>query len=136
MACASRETVSFPFRSGYNPAAHYGAIMREFILKRWFLLLLVGGVALAAVMPQHLRPVVGLLEPKVIVSVALFLMAWCLESRNLWSTLLRPWAAIWAVMISYGLMPALGWAATGLRCKLPCGEDCPFPCDDCPLSER
>ena len=85
--------------------------MREFILKRWFLLLLVGGVALAALMPQHLRPVVGLLEPKVIVSVALFLMAWCLESRNLWSTLLRPWAAIWAVMISYGLMPALGWAA-------------------------
>jgi solute carrier family 10 (sodium/bile acid cotransporter), member 7 len=85
--------------------------MKEFILKRWFLLLLVSGVALAASMPRSLQPAVSLLEPKVIVSAALFLMAWCLESKNLWSTVLRPWAAIWALIISYSLMPALGWLA-------------------------
>jgi len=85
--------------------------MKEFVFKRWFLLLLIGGVALAALMPRQLRPAVGLLEPKVIVSAALFLMAWCLESSNLWSTLLRPWAAVWAVLISYCLMPVLGWVA-------------------------
>jgi len=36
-------------------------------------------------------------------------MAWCLESRHLQNTLLRPWPALWAVVISYGLLPALAW---------------------------
>ena len=86
--------------------------MKKFFLKRWFLLLLVGGLSLAAWMPRSLQPVVGVLEPRMIVSVALFLMAWCLESRHLWSTLLRPWPAVWAVFISYGLLPALAWTAS------------------------
>jgi sodium/bile acid cotransporter 7 len=86
-------------------------MMKEFFLKRWFLLLLVVGLTLAAWMPRSLQPMAGVLEPKLIVSVALFLMAWCLQSRHLWSTLLRPWPAIWAVVISYGLLPALGWIA-------------------------
>ena len=35
-------------------------------------------------------------------------------------------------------IPAIGWAAGngGLRSLLPCGEDCPIPCDDCPLAKR
>src|SRR5438034_678770 len=86
--------------------------MKKFFLKRWFLLLLVVGLSLAAWMPRSLQPVVGVLEPKVIVSVALFLMAWCLESRHLLRTLLRPWPAVWAVLISYGLLPALAWTAS------------------------
>jgi sodium/bile acid cotransporter 7 len=83
--------------------------MKEFCLKRWFLLLLVGAILLAAWMPRFLRPVVAMLEPKVIVSVALFLMAWCLESHHLRNTLLHPWPALWAVGISYTLLPALAW---------------------------
>src|SRR5439155_26639842 len=86
--------------------------MKKFFFKRWFLLLLVGGLSLAAGLPRSLQPVVGVLEPRMIVSVALFLMAWCLESRHLWSTLLRPWPAVWAVLISYGLMPALALKAS------------------------
>ena len=85
--------------------------MKEFCRKRWFLLLLVGSIALAAWMPRSLQPVVGMLEPKVIVSVALFLMAWCLESRDLRNALLHPWPALWGVAISYGLLPALAWMA-------------------------
>ena len=33
-------------------------------------------------------------------------------------------------------LPALAWAGSGLHCKLPCGDNCPIPCDDCPLSQR
>jgi len=58
-----------------------------------------------------LQPIARVLEPKVMVSVALFVMAWCLESRHLWNTLLRPWPAVWAVFISYGPLPALAWLA-------------------------
>ena len=34
------------------------------------------------------------------------------------------------------VLPALAWAGSGLPCKLPCGDNCPIPCDDCPLSKR
>src|SRR5205085_6264443 len=100
----------FPFQPSYNLACNpNGSSMKEFCLKRWFLLLLVGAIALAACMPRSLQPVVAILEPKAIVSVALFLMAWCLESHHLRNTLLHPWPAVWAVIISYGLLPALAW---------------------------
>jgi hypothetical protein len=33
-------------------------------------------------------------------------------------------------------LPALAWAGSGLQCKLPCGDNCPIPCDDCPFSRR
>jgi len=43
----------------------------------------------------------------------------------------------WVALIAALALPALAWAAgTGLRCSLPCGDDCPFPCPDCPLSQR
>ena len=42
----------------------------------------------------------------------------------------------WLALLVALALPALAWAATELRCKLPCGDDCPFPCEDCPLSER
>jgi sodium/bile acid cotransporter 7 len=107
--------ISFPFKPRYNPAFRgNGLIMKDLFIKRWFLLLLVGGVLLAAVMPRNLLPVVAMVQPKLIVPAALFLMAWCLETRSLWSTLLRPWPAIWAVIISYGLIPPLGWLAGSL----------------------
>lgn len=83
--------------------------MRRFLLKRWFLLFLVGGVTLAGFLPQRLRLLTDHLEVRVIVALALFLMAWCLESRNLLNAFLRPWPALWAVMISYGAIPVLGW---------------------------
>jgi sodium/bile acid cotransporter 7 len=83
--------------------------MRDALLKRWFLLLLLGGVMLAWLFPQRLRTFTNLLEVRVVVALALFLIAWCLESRSLWHTFLRPWPALWAITISYGLMPILGW---------------------------
>lgn len=46
--------------------------------------------------------------------------------------------AKWIALIAALALPALAWASagTGLRCLLPCGDNCPIPCDECPLSKR
>jgi sodium/bile acid cotransporter 7 len=59
------------------------------------------------------------LEPRLVVAGALFLVACGLESRRLAGAVARPVPALWAVLISYGLLPALAW----LCGKLLPGED-------------
>lgn len=88
--------------------------MKEFLIKRWFLLFLIGGVTLAGLIPHQLRLLTDLVDVRMVVASALFLMAWCLESRSLWDTLLRPWPVLWAVAISYGFLPILGWIGGSL----------------------
>src|SRR5205807_1197723 len=88
--------------------------MRTFLERRWFLLLLLGGLALAAGRPSWLAPFVRLLEPRFVVGMALFLMAWGLESRNLLAAIARPLPALGAVLLSYGALPALGWLGGAL----------------------
>jgi solute carrier family 10 (sodium/bile acid cotransporter), member 7 len=91
--------------------------MTQFLAKRWFLLSLLGGLGLAALWPAALRPWTALLPSRVVVAVALFLMAWSLESRSLGRSLVRPWPALWAAAISYGAVPLLalgaGWLLPG-----------------------
>ena len=81
--------------------------MKRFLGKRWFLLLLLGGLMLAWFGPAWLRQLTSWLDPRVIVGCALLLMSLCLESRRLYDALRRPWPALWALAISYGLLPAL-----------------------------
>ncbi len=81
--------------------------MHQFLARRWFLLLLGAGVLLALLAPDWLRPLVQPLPPQGLVAVALFLMAWTLESRRLGEALLRPLPALWAAVISYGALPLL-----------------------------
>jgi sodium/bile acid cotransporter 7 len=83
--------------------------MRPFLARRWFLLTLVAGVALAVAFPAPLEPAARLLPPQIVVSVALLLMAWGLESRSLGRSLLRPVPALWAGTLSYGFLPLLAW---------------------------
>jgi predicted Na+-dependent transporter/mannose-6-phosphate isomerase-like protein (cupin superfamily) len=83
--------------------------MRSFLVRRWFLLLLVGGVGLSLWRPGWVRPVVDPLSPRAVVASSLFLMAWGLESRRLLQAILRPGPALWALAVSYGLLPALAW---------------------------
>jgi sodium/bile acid cotransporter 7 len=87
--------------------------MIDLLRKRWFLLVLVGGLGFAALAPEALgwaRRV----PPQVIMAASLFLTAWTLESRSLYRTLVFPWPALWAVVISFGLLPLLGWHAASL----------------------
>ncbi len=84
--------------------------MKDLLGKRWFLLMLLAGLALGCLRPQWLRPATAWLEPRIIVAVALFVMAWSLESRSLFQALVRPWPALWAWSISYSALPALAWS--------------------------
>jgi sodium/bile acid cotransporter 7 len=81
--------------------------MRRFLTKRWFLLVLCGGVGLALVRPEWLRPVIAGLPSRGVVAVALFLMAWGLDGRSLYRAAVRPWPALWALAVSYIALPLL-----------------------------
>lgn len=84
--------------------------MLSFLAKRWFVVLLVTGVALAWLLPEWVRPWVERISPRAVVAASLFLVALSLESRSLFRTLVRPWAALWALVMSYGALPLLAWA--------------------------
>jgi sodium/bile acid cotransporter 7 len=84
--------------------------MRSFLEKRWFLLLLITGLAIAWFQPAWLAWT-ELIDPRFIVAPALFLTAWSLESRSLYRTLLRPWPALWASFVSYSFLPGVAYLA-------------------------
>jgi sodium/bile acid cotransporter 7 len=85
--------------------------MKQQLRKRWFLFLLLIGLTLAWFQPQWLRPATERLELRIIVAAALFIMAWSLESRSLFQSIVRPLPAVWASILSYGPLPALAWSA-------------------------
>src|SRR5215467_7500584 len=84
--------------------------MLPLLRKHWFLLLVLLGTVGVAVRPEWLGWTVWL-DPTICGSVAVFFSAWTLETRSLWSAMARPWPAIWATAISYGLVPGMGLAA-------------------------
>jgi sodium/bile acid cotransporter 7 len=79
--------------------------------KHWFLASLVGAVFLACWRPQWLQPYTEKLPAQGLVFAALFLMSWSLESSTLFAALKHPWPAVWAMLLSYGIVPPLGWLA-------------------------
>lgn len=83
--------------------------MLVFLRQRWFLCALLAGVGVALAMPHALHAWTTELRPKLVVALALFLMAWTMPSRSLAGELRRPWASLWAMMISYGLLPGAAW---------------------------
>jgi sodium/bile acid cotransporter 7 len=85
--------------------------VRDYVRRRWFLLLLVIGLPFAWFRPQWLRPATVWLEPRAVVAAALFVMAWGLESRSLLRSLRRPLPALWAMIVSYTLVPVLAGSA-------------------------
>jgi sodium/bile acid cotransporter 7 len=85
--------------------------MRTFLTRRWFLIALLLSVTLAGLRPEWLWPVTRWLAPRLVVAPALFLMAWGLESRSLFRALARPLPALWAIFVSYGLVPSCAWLA-------------------------
>ena len=88
--------------------------MHRFLAKRWFLLALAAGVLGAVAFPGVLGPAVRLLPPQALIALALFLMAWGLESRSLGRSFLRPLPALWAALVSYSAVPLLAWLCAWL----------------------
>jgi sodium/bile acid cotransporter 7 len=74
--------------------------------KHWFLLLLLVGILLVCLRPDWLLWTAWL-DPTACGAAAVFFSAWTLETHRLGRALARPWPALWAVAMSYGLLPAL-----------------------------
>lgn len=88
--------------------------MRRFLKQNWFLLGLVVSVAGAMAAPGWVAPVAQRVSPHVVVTAALFIMAWTMPTQRLSEELSRPWAAVWAMTVSYGFLPSLAWFVGGL----------------------
>src|SRR5437763_14641226 len=85
-------------------------VLRAFLLKRWFLVLLAAGGVVLLTRPAWLDWTVWV-EPRLVVALSHFFAAWTLESRSLYYNLTRPWPALWALAMSYGFLPAAASAA-------------------------
>ena len=83
--------------------------MASFLMQRWFLCALVAGVGLTLAMPQPVHVLTQDWPPQIVIAVALFMMAWTMPSRSLAGELRKPWAALWAMAISYGFLPGAAW---------------------------
>jgi sodium/bile acid cotransporter 7 len=88
--------------------------MPAFLRRRWFLLLLAGGLAVAAACPDCVRPIGDRLPLRLIVALSLFLTACSLEGRRLARALARPGGVLVALAISFAFLPALALLAGGL----------------------
>ncbi|MBI2807058.1 MAG: bile acid:sodium symporter [Planctomycetes bacterium] len=84
--------------------------MSAFLSKHWFLLLLTLGLGAALSAPAALRHATDFLNPRPTIAVSLLLMAWTMPTRSLLAEARQPYAALWAVLLSYGVVPPLGWA--------------------------
>src|SRR5258708_19633346 len=78
------------------------------LVKRWFLLLLIAGCAVAWFAPGALAWT-QFVPLRLAMSLSLFLVAWTLEGRRLVQAIRRPRAALWGVFIGYTVTPLFAW---------------------------
>lgn len=90
--------------------------MRDFLARRWFFLLLSASIGFALLWPEWVRPCANSIPERLMVMLSLFLIAWSLSIGQLLETLRRPGGALWALAVSFGLLPGLAWF---LRFLLP-----------------
>ncbi len=83
--------------------------MRSFLAKHWFLIVLILTVGSALLLPDVMRHVTDPWQPGRTVAISLFLMAWTMPTRSLVEEIRRPLASLWAILLSYGLVPFCAW---------------------------
>jgi sodium/bile acid cotransporter 7 len=83
--------------------------MRSILGKNWFVCALAVGLGSTMLFPGALHHITDHFEPRVTVGLSLFLMAWMMPAHSLLAELRRPLASIWAVLLSYGLVPVIAW---------------------------
>jgi sodium/bile acid cotransporter 7 len=87
--------------------------MKQFLVRRWFLLALAMTILVGFAGSSRWLPLVNLtgLRYGVVASV-LFLMALPLEARSMWRTMRRPTAPLLAVLVNFLLLPLFAWGLT------------------------
>lgn len=83
--------------------------MRHVLARNWFLLLLLLAVGLAFLRPGWLHPFTDLWEPRLTMGFSLFLIAFTMPTTTLMAEIRQPYASLWAVLLSYGLVPTVAW---------------------------
>ena len=83
--------------------------MRSFLARHWFLTVLALGIGVALIAPDAMQSVMVHWETNTAVFVSLFLIAWTMPTRALIAELRRPAASMWAVGLSYGMVPGAAW---------------------------
>ncbi len=83
--------------------------MSKSLARHWFLFAMAATLCLALGGPEIFARATAWLQPRGVVVAALFLIAWTMPGRSLTEEVFRPWAALWAVLISYGFLPAAAW---------------------------
>jgi sodium/bile acid cotransporter 7 len=83
--------------------------MRALLVQSWFLWLLALVLGAALVFPSAVHLIADFWEPRPAVAMSLFLMAWTMPTQSLLVELRRPFASLWAVVLSYGLVPLASW---------------------------
>jgi solute carrier family 10 (sodium/bile acid cotransporter), member 7 len=83
--------------------------MPSFLARHWFLIVLAFGLGLALLAPGTLQRATVYWEPRRTVALSLFLIAWTMPTRSLVTELRQPYASLWAVCLSYGLVPVSAW---------------------------
>lgn len=81
----------------------------SYFAKRWFLLLMASAIGASLLTPQWMAWLLRPMETRPIMLMLLFLMSVSLESRRLLEIIRRPWPALLAVFICYGLAPPLSY---------------------------
>jgi solute carrier family 10 (sodium/bile acid cotransporter), member 7 len=82
--------------------------MSGFLARHWFTIALALGLGTALAWPAGLQHVTSW-DPRYAVAVTLFLTAWTMPTHSLLAEARQPFASLWAVALSYGLVPAAAW---------------------------
>ena len=88
--------------------------MKQFLLRRWFLLGLIASIVLGFSCWKSLSFLPRVVDTTPLVAGVIFCMAAPLDAAGMWSGLRRPKAVIIAVFVNFVLLPPAAWACAGL----------------------
>jgi len=88
--------------------------MKQFLIRRWFLLSLAAILVLGMGRAETLATLPKNFPRLGVVATVLFIMSVTLDARSMWKALAKPKAVILAVCINLGLLPLLAWAVSFL----------------------
>ena len=97
------------FSEAFQRTDRYPHNMRSFLARHWFLTVLALGIGVALITPDVMTSMMVHWEPHVAVFVSLFLIAWMMPTHALLAELRHPYASMWAMGLSYGLVPGAAW---------------------------
>lgn len=95
------------------PDERLAELIRDFLVKRWFLLALLSVLAVGFSLSQPLADVADRVPKNIVVGTVLFLMAVSLDATAIWTAMRRPAAVMLAVAINFLLLPLAAWIVSG-----------------------